>query len=136
MNVFEQNNWSQDSYTKALKFAARAHRVQTVPGTDLPYMVNVCLVTMEVIAAFRKEEGFNEDFAVQVALLHDVVEDTKVTYRQIADKFCSSVANGVLALSKDLTVPKNLRMEDSLCRIRQQPPEVWTVKMADRITNL
>jgi (p)ppGpp synthase/HD superfamily hydrolase len=27
-------------------------------------------------------------------------------------------------------------MEDSLRRIRQQPREVWRVKLADRITNL
>ena len=27
-------------------------------------------------------------------------------------------------------------MEDSLARIQQQPPEIWLVKMADRISNL
>lgn len=137
----EQKNWSQDSYTKALKFAARAHQGQTLEGSrvgaDLPYVVHVCMVAMEVIAVFQEEKGFNEDFAVQVALLHDVIEDAKITYRQIADEFRLSVAEGVRALSKkDLTLPKNLRLEDSLHRIRQQPREVWMVKMADRITNL
>jgi (p)ppGpp synthase/HD superfamily hydrolase len=95
------------------------------------------MVAMEVIAAFQEEKGFNEDFAIQVALLHDVIEDTKITYRKILDEFGSSVADGVRALSKkDLTLPKNLKLEDSLHRIRQQPREVWMVKMADRITNL
>ena len=65
-----------------------------------------------------------------------MVEDSKVTHRQIADEFGSSVADGVLALSKDSTLLKNLRMEDSLHRIKQQPREVWIVKMADRIINL
>ena len=64
VNALEQKNWWQDSYIKALKFAARAHQGQTVPGTDLPYLVHVCLVAMEVTATFQKEEGFKEDFAV------------------------------------------------------------------------
>jgi (p)ppGpp synthase/HD superfamily hydrolase len=137
----KQNHWSQDSYIKALKFAARAHQGQPLEGprvgTDLPYVVHVCMVAMEVIAAFQEEKGLNEDFTVQVALLHDVIEDAKITYRQIADEFGSSVAEGVRALSKkDIKLPKNLKMEDSLHRIRQQPREVWMVKMADRITNL
>ena len=44
----------------------------------------ICLVAMEVIAAFQVEKGLNEDFAVQVAMFHDVIEDAKITYRQIA----------------------------------------------------
>lgn len=31
---------------------------------------------------------------------------------------------------------KAARMQDSLKRIRQQPPAVWMVKLADRIVNL
>jgi (p)ppGpp synthase/HD superfamily hydrolase len=41
-----------------------------------------------------------------------------------------------LALSKDKTLAEPLQMNDSLRRIRQQPKEVWMVKLADRITNL
>jgi (p)ppGpp synthase/HD superfamily hydrolase len=46
------------------------------------------------------------------------------------------VADGVAALSKDDRLPKADRMADSLRRIREQPREVWMVKLADRITNL
>jgi (p)ppGpp synthase/HD superfamily hydrolase len=74
--------------------------------------------------------------AVQCALLHDVIEDTEVTYQHVVDTFGSAVADGVLALSKDKNLEKMAQMEDSLRRIRQQPLEVWMVKLADRITNL
>ena len=43
---------------------------------------------------------------------------------------------GVLALSKDARLDKAQQMPDSLRRIQQQPPEIWMVKLADRICNL
>ena len=131
-----QDKWSQDCYIKAYKFSANAHRGQMVLGTDIPYIMHLSFVSMEIIAALNTEQGCNENLAVQCALLHDVVEDTDVTYQQVMDEFGSAVAEGGLALSKDKTLPKPMQLGDSLRRIRQQPPEIWMVKMADRITNL
>jgi (p)ppGpp synthase/HD superfamily hydrolase len=107
-----------------------------VPGTDLPYIVHLSFVSMEIMAALRAEEGRDEDLAVQCALLHDIIEDTQVTYDQVAEEFGEAVANGVLALSKDESISGDMRMGDSLRRIVQQPKEVWMVKLADRIANL
>jgi len=129
-------NWSQDSYIKAFKFAAYAHRGQTVPGTDLPYIMHLSFVSMEIIAALRFDKGYDEDLALQCALLHDVIEDTDTTYEQLKNEFDSSVADGVLALSKDKNLARADQMQDSLRRIKQQPREVQMVKSADRITNL
>ncbi len=128
--------WSPEDYNRAYRFAARAHLGQTMPDSDLPYLVHIGLVTMEVIAGLRAEPGHDEALAVQCALLHDVIEDTPVTYAQVAAEFGGAVAAGVLALSKDATLEKAQQMPDSLRRIRQQPPEVWLVKLADRICNL
>lgn len=131
-----QTNWSQDSYIKAYRFAAQAHRGQMVPGTDLPYIMHLSFVCMEVIAALNLEIGHDENLAVQCALLHDVIEDTNVTYEQVKADFGKAVANGILALSKGKALPKHLQLGDSLRRIQQQPQAVWMVKLADRITNL
>ncbi len=128
--------WSQERYIKAHAFAARAHRGQQVSGTRLPYVTHIHLVTMEVIAALWAEPGRRGDLAVQCALLHDVIEDTSVSYEEISAEFGVAVADGVLALSKDPALDKSRRMADSLTRIRRQPEEVWMVKLADRITNL
>jgi (p)ppGpp synthase/HD superfamily hydrolase len=131
-----QSNWSQDKYIKASRYAAEAHQGQTVPGTELPYLLHLNLASMEVIAALLTGNQYDADLAVQCALLHDVLEDTATTYKQIEQEFGVRIADGVLALSKDENLDKSLRLSDSLKRIRQQPHEVWMVKMADRITNL
>lgn len=132
----DDSTWSPERYTEAYWFAAEAHQGQTIPGTDLPYIVHPSLVCMEVIAALRAEPGRAEDLAVQCALLHDVIEDSGVTVDQLQLQFGAEVAAGVQALSKDPTLPETAQLADSLRRIEQQPPEVWLVKLADRIANL
>lgn len=139
-----QNHWSQEIYIKAYRFAANAHNGQLVPGTTLPYLVHISLVAMEVTAALSVEKVDKPDLAVQCALLHDTIEDTDVTYADIEKHFGSDVADGVMALTIDETVGSNLgkferrwmQLEDYVERIKQQPPEIWMVKLADRITNL
>ncbi|MDR2352677.1 MAG: bifunctional (p)ppGpp synthetase/guanosine-3',5'-bis(diphosphate) 3'-pyrophosphohydrolase, partial [Deltaproteobacteria bacterium] len=76
------------------------------------------------------------DLAINCAILHDTVEDTKVTIEDVVRNFGESVARGVLALTKNNNLPKELRMEDSLRRIKAEPAEIWLVKIADRICNL
>jgi (p)ppGpp synthase/HD superfamily hydrolase len=91
---------------------------------------------MEVLAALSEEPNNDGDLAVQCALLHDTLEDTDTTYHSLSEWFGEPVADGVRALTKDSSLPKEQRMEDSLRRIRRQPGEVGMVKLADRITNL
>jgi|GEM_PF-544429 len=128
--------WRQAVFAKAYLFAAQAHNGQLLPGSDQPYIVHVTQVAMEIMAVHQFERQFDCELSLQCALLHDVIEDTKVTYEQVEGIFGKRVADGVLALSKDKNLEKTAQMEDSLDRIRQQPPEVWMVKLADRITNL
>ena len=141
-----KSQWSQEIYLEAYWFAARAHwkKKQTVPGTDIPYLMHFSFVAMEVIAALENESGMDGNFAVQCALLHDTIEDTETTYERLAGVFGIPVADGVQALTKNESIGegmpdqerKTLQMADSLERIRKQPKEIWLVKMADRITNL
>ena len=129
--------WSQEKYIRALKFAARAHDSQVLPGTNLPYVVHATMAMMEVIVAIEREKEVDGELAVQCALLHDVLEDTPVSFDDLAVAFGKDVAEGVLALTKNKDLPsKAERMRDSLTRIRRQPREIWMVKLADRITNL
>ena len=130
------NYWQQDKYIKACKFAAEAHNGQSVPGTDLPYLVHLSLVSMEVIAAIGADNRYDAGLAMQCAWLHDTIEDTKTSYDDILDNFGPAVADGVQSLTKDKRLPKSAQMADSLKWIKNQPKEVWAVKMADRITNL
>ncbi len=131
-----EQNWSQNNYIQAYKFAANKHQGQTIPGSTIPYIMHLSFVAMEVMAALSIEKHHDGDLAIQCAILHDAIEDTDTTYDQIKSEFGESVANGVLALTKDNSLAKNLQMADSLRRIKQHSPEIWMVKLADRITNL
>ncbi|MBR8838857.1 MAG: bifunctional (p)ppGpp synthetase/guanosine-3',5'-bis(diphosphate) 3'-pyrophosphohydrolase [Stigonema ocellatum SAG 48.90 = DSM 106950] len=130
------NNWSQESYIKAYRFAAHAHLGQKVPGTEIPYIMHLSFVSMEVIAALNLEQEHDGELAVQCAILHDTIEDTKVTFEQVKDEFGDRIANGILALTKDEKLAKPLQIPDSLRRIKEQVQEIWMVKLADRISNL
>ncbi len=129
---------TQTFYLQALLFAAAKHteKGQTVPGTSLPYVVHISNVAMEILVASKHSIHFDTPFAVQLALLHDTIEDTDTTYEELAQEFGTEVAEGVLALTKDATLPKAESMADSLRRIKKLRPEVWAVKLADRINNL
>jgi guanosine-3',5'-bis(diphosphate) 3'-pyrophosphohydrolase len=126
----------QTAYQQAIKYAAQKHGSQTVPGTALPYLVHLSNVAMEVLTAAQHSNPFDLPFAVQVALLHDILEDTPTTHEELAHTFYQKVADAVAALTKNDALPKMDKMQDSLSRILQQPKEVWAVKLADRITNL
>jgi (p)ppGpp synthase/HD superfamily hydrolase len=129
--------WDQDQYIKGWNFATVAHHQQLLPGSDNPYINHIGLVAMEVMATCSQHSVEQPTLAVLCALLHDTIEDTDVTYDDLVGQFGVDVAQGVMALTKDKTLPtKKHQMLDSLQRIKQQPQEVWMVKLADRITNL
>ncbi len=128
----------QTLYQKSIRFATARHqeKEQKVPGTDLPYVVHLSNVAMEIIIASFHSHPFNFGFAVQVALLHDTLEDTSTRFDELETEFGADIAQAVAALTKNKTLPKSQQMQDSLQRIKTQPREVWAVKLADRITNL
>jgi len=136
--------WDQEMYIKAWNFTSQAHKKQFMPKSDVPYINHIGLVAMEVITAVGHKQITNPDesttaadLAVTCALLHDTIEDTEVTYEEIVSIFGKQVAEGVLALTKNVSLPtKREQMLDSLQRLKQQPLEVGMVKLADRITNL
>lgn len=128
--------WNSDRFIKAWNYASRAHIGQCVPGTELPYINHIGNVVMEAMAAAA--QGVEDPgLLIQCALLHDVIEDTASNYDVVEAEFGSEVADGVLALTKDTSLPsKQDRMKDSIVRIKAQPGAVWMVKLCDRITNL
>jgi (p)ppGpp synthase/HD superfamily hydrolase len=126
--------WSPDLVQRALRLATEAHAGQTFPGTELPYLLHVTQVAAEVMAVAGGDD--DNTLAVLCALLHDTLEDTELAPEVVEASFGGAVLAGVQALTKDDSLPKPERMADSLRRIREQPPQVGWVKLADRITNL
>ncbi len=128
---------TQEIYQKAMKFAGEKHHDQLFPGSKANYLLHLASVSMEILLAYQHEPDFDLDYAVQLAILHDVIEDTDTSFVELGKHFGEKVAAGVMALTKDNSLPsKTARMTDSLARINDQPKEVGMVKLADRITNL
>lgn len=125
-----------EGWLDAWHFAAEIHNSQKVPGTELPYLKHLGMVTMEIFNAHAGETVGDLALATQCAILHDSIEDQGITHAELTKRFGLAVADGVQALSKNDSLTKAEAMTDSLARIRAQPREVWCVKLADRISNL
>ena len=127
----------QEIYQTAMKYAGEQHKDQKVPGTQSNYLLHLSNVAMEVIMAYNASANFDLKYAIQLAILHDAIEDTDSSYEEISEIFGAEVAEGVQALTKDESLPtKGEQMLDSLNRIENLKNEVGLVKLADRITNL
>ena len=126
----------QSSFQAAIRFAGERHGDQKMPSSNASYLVHLANVAMEVMVAASHSPDFDLSFAIKVALLHDVIEDTPTSYEEVRDYFSEDVANAVLALTKNELLPADDQIPDSLKRIKNLQKEVWAVKLADRISNM
>ncbi|MDR2385590.1 MAG: HD domain-containing protein [Tannerella sp.] len=126
----------QSLYQQTLKYAAERHGNQKITGSEIPYVVHLSNVCMEILLAAQWSENFDLRLAIPVALLHDVLEDTLTSEDELTNRFGQLVTSGVKALTKNDALPKEEQMSDSLRRIKQMSKEIWAVKLADRISNL
>jgi (p)ppGpp synthase/HD superfamily hydrolase len=128
-------------FDKVWELTSKIHEGQRYGGyqegefTD--YLDHIQSVTFEVMTATLFEHQLNANLAVKCAMLHDALEDSHLTYSDIKNEFGTEVANGVAALTKDAKIKgRKMKVIDSLERIKDQPYEVWAVKLADRLANL
>ena len=133
--------WSIDELQAVWQKATRLHDGQKYGGQEegeqIEYLNHIGSVVFEILVAIGQEPGMDADLAIKCAILHDTIEDTEMSYPKVVEQFGQRVADGVLALTKNEELAdKAHKMSDSLQRIKAQPPEVWAVKMADRICNL
>ena len=131
--------FSQDNYTKALKYATDAYSKKNESNGLEAHTVHINLVAMEVINACVKSKVDDEkaNLAITCALLHNIIDDTNITYDELYVDFSEAVANAVESLSRDESISsKQDQMKKSIEMLLEQPYEVQMVKLADLITNL
>jgi GTP pyrophosphokinase len=85
------------TFTRALEFACAAHGPQTRKGTSVPYAAHLLGVASLVL-----EGGGTQNEAV-AALLHDTLEDTDTTRKQLRKRFGREVARIVVACTEEPT---------------------------------
>ena len=118
--------------TKALAFAAEAHRNQRRKGASQDPYINHLIEVVDLVASV---EGGDMDVLI-AALLHDVLEDTGTGYDELVAAFGERVARIVQENSDDMTLPKTERRRARLAGISKKSREARLVKFADIISNL
>ena len=115
----------------ATEVAAKAHRDQVRKGTDVPYISHPCAVGLILAQA-----GCTED-VVAAGVLHDTVEDTPVTLRDIERDFGENVARLVAACSEpDKSGSWEDRKRHTLDLVGDAPLDVCMVVCADKLHNV
>ncbi|MBV9126760.1 MAG: bifunctional (p)ppGpp synthetase/guanosine-3',5'-bis(diphosphate) 3'-pyrophosphohydrolase [Verrucomicrobia bacterium] len=120
------------SLLRAASFAARKHRGQTRADGATPYFSHVARVTLILSHVF----GVNDADTLTAAFLHDTIEDTATDYDELEEVFGRTVADYVVALTKNVMLPKKKREAEYEERLVAAPENVKIAKMADIYDNL
>ena len=118
--------------TKALAFAAEAHRNHRRKGASQEPYINHLIEVLDLVASV---EGGDMDVLIS-ALLHDVLEDTRTSYDELVATFGARVARIVQENSDDMNLPKPERRRARMAGISKKSREARLVKFADIISNL
>lgn len=127
---------TQDHITRAWQFATEKHTGQLYAG-KFPYIFHLGAVALELQNALLTSPvpDISAELALCAAILHDTVEDTDATHREVEELFGGQVARIVSALTKNKQLSKKERLADSVRRIKMCEKEAWLVKLADRVAN-
>lgn len=118
---------------RALDFAARKHTNQRRKGeAGEPYVNHLAEVARLVAEA---TEG-KDPIAVLAALLHDAIEDTPTTREELAREFGREVAEVVVEVTDDKSLPKSERKRLQVETAPHKSRRAKLVKIADKTSNV
>ena len=90
---------------------------------------------LEQVVDVLKEFGFTEDKFVIAGYLHDVMEDTAISYNDIKNQFGEEIAEIVYAVTDELGRNRKERKAKTYPKIMTNTDAI-IVKLADRIANV
>ncbi|WP_371220804.1 HD domain-containing protein [Orientia tsutsugamushi] len=118
-----------DKVKKAIFYAKKYHGNQK-RDTGEPYYMH----PLEV-ARMVADYSFKTDTII-TAILHDVIEDTKLTKEKIAMEFNDNIAEQVLALTRNRGSKKTSFMKMIQTLVNQDKVELLLIKLLDRLDNI
>lgn len=116
---------STDLVQRAMQLASFAHRHQKYG--ERPYVTHLADVVARVKTITQDPE------IIAAAWLHDIIEDTQTTYRDIERQFGTNVAKMVWAVT-GVGQDRAAKMANAIEKIAQTPGSEL-VKSADRLSN-
>jgi guanosine-3',5'-bis(diphosphate) 3'-pyrophosphohydrolase len=119
--------------SEAADLAARRHSgmQRKGPGSE-PYVNHLAEVANLLSTA---TEGADAEL-VAAGWLHDSIEDTETTHRELAEKFGERVAALVVEVTDDMTLPKDERRRRQVAEASGKSPGAKLIKIADKISNI
>ncbi|MFV0358353.1 HD domain-containing protein [Tropicimonas sp.] len=119
--------------SRALVFAAEAHRNQRRKGAAQEPYVNHLIEVMDLVG--QSTGGRDRDLMI-AGLLHDTIEDAGVSVETLAGLFGARVARIVSENTDDMSLSKPERKRSRIAAMPGKPAESRAVKIADVISNL
>jgi len=119
--------------SEAADLAARRHSGMQRKGRgNEPYINHLAEVANLLSIA---TEGADAEL-VAAGWLHDTIEDTETTHRELAEKFGERVAALVVEVTDDMTLPKDERRRRQVVEAPTKSPGAKLIKIADKISNI
>lgn len=118
---------------KAYYFAREKHRGQKRDGGE-PYIIHPIRVARIV---FENKRSKNISLLLCAALLHDTLEDTYTSYKELTDIFGEAVASLVMELTTASLACRIEGKDNYLChKMENMTSYALFVKLADRLDNI
>jgi guanosine-3',5'-bis(diphosphate) 3'-pyrophosphohydrolase len=117
----------------ALAFAAHKHRAQRRKDKEASPYINHPIALADVLA---NEGGVVDPVTLCAALLHDTIEDTKTTYKELHKAFGKEIADVVMEVTDDKSLRKTVRKRRQIEHAPYLSRRAKLVKLADKISNL
>lgn len=117
---------------ESVEFAAIKHQMQRRKGyLKIPYINHPIKVTNVLIAC-----GVTDVDLLTAAILHDTLEDTDTSFDEIKVKFGGNVAQIVLEVTDDMSLPEKVRKELQVTKAPSLSNHAQLIKIADKICNM
>lgn len=120
-------------FKKALEYAKDKHKGQS-RASGKPYITHPIRVA-QLVTKYKKSK--NLDLLITAALLHDTLEDTYASYREIEGKFGLNVADLVREIYTAKSQPNLVGKANYLARkMEDLSSYALVIKLADRLDNI
>jgi GTP diphosphokinase / guanosine-3',5'-bis(diphosphate) 3'-diphosphatase len=84
---------------------------------------------------FQRPEGTDTNLII-AALLHDTIEDAEVTKAELVESFGADVADLVMEVTDDKSLPNAERKRLQITTAPEKLPRAQVIKLADKISNV
>src|SRR2546426_1659248 len=118
---------------QALHFAASKHRDQRRKGAEASPYINHPIEVAELLARVGR---ITDVVTLQVAILHDTLEDTQTTPAELEATFGSEVRQVVEELTDNQQRPKAEHKRLEIAHAPHLSARAQRVKLADKISNI